>query len=405
MSMLDLLRLALARLGTHRLRTALTMLGIVIGVASVVALVAVGQGATSGITNRLEGLGTNLLTINAGRSTSSFTRGAAGSATTLTLDDAAAIAELTGVAGIAPQLSTSAFVVAGSENTTTTIIGTTPDYPLVRSYQVWQGSFLTDTSVEAGLRIAVLGATTADDLGLDASAIGTEIRINGIPFRIVGILQAKGGTGAVSPDDEILVPLTSVQQYFTGSSTDSVRSIGVSVAAAGQMETVKTAITTTLEYRHNIAATASDDFSIMDQTQLIDTASSVSTLLTILLAGIGSISLLVGGIGIMNIMLVSVRERTREIGIRKAIGARGRDILLQFLVEALVISLLGGLIGIAIGLGASAVIGALAGWGFAFNPLTLVVATGFSLIVGVVFGVWPARQAARLDPIASLRYE
>jgi putative ABC transport system permease protein len=403
--LLELVGLALARLGTSRMRAALTMLGIVIGVGSVVALVAVGQGASSGITNRIESLGTNLLTVNAGASISTGTRGAAGSATTLTLDDATAIAKLSGVAAVAPQLSTSAFVVAGTSNTTTTVIGTTQDYPTVRAYAVWQGRFLTDTSVESELRVAVLGATTAEDLGLDASAVGTDITIGGIPFQVAGILQAKGGTGMDNPDDEILIPVSTMKRYFTGSSSSGVRSIGVSVSTATQMTAVKAAITATLEDRHTIAASASDDFTVADQTQLLSTATSVYGLLTVLLAGVASISLVVGGIGIMNIMLVSVRERTREIGIRKAVGARSRDILLQFLIEALVLSLLGGLIGIVVGLAASAVIGALAGWGFVFNPLTLVAATGFSLVVGVVFGVWPARQAAGLDPIVALRFE
>ncbi|MBP1704801.1 MAG: ABC-type antimicrobial peptide transport system, permease component [Chloroflexi bacterium] len=208
MSVLELIRLALARLGTSRLRTALTMLGMIIGVASVVALAAVGQGATSGITSRIEGLGTNLLTINAGASFSGGTRGAFGSATTLTLDDVAAISQISGVAGVAPELSSSAFVVAGGENTTTTIIGTTADYPLVRNYQVWQGTFLTDTSVEAGLRVTVLGATTASDLGLGADAVGTDISIAGLPFRVIGILQTKGGSGFQSADDQVMVPLS-----------------------------------------------------------------------------------------------------------------------------------------------------------------------------------------------------
>jgi putative ABC transport system permease protein len=405
MTLLELVRLAIGRLGTSRARSFLTMLGIIIGVGSVVALVGVGQGASSGIANRITSLGTNLLTVNAGRSTSAGVRGSAGSATTLSLGDATAIAALSGVAAVSPELSTSAYVVDGTQNTTTTILGTTQDYPTVRAYAVWQGRFLSDTSVEQSLRVAVLGATTADDLGLDASSIGTEIQIAGVPFQVVGILQAKGTTSSTSADDQILVPVSTLKRYFTGTSSTGVRSIGVSVATAEQMESVKAEITALLETRHNLASTASDDFSVADQTQLLSTATSVYSLLTVLLAGVASISLVVGGIGIMNIMLVSVRERTREIGIRKAIGARGRDILLQFLVEALVLSLLGGLLGILAGVGASVVIGQVAGWGFVFNPVTVVAATGFSLVVGVVFGVWPARQAARLNPIAALRFE
>jgi putative ABC transport system permease protein len=405
MRLMELVRLAVSRLGTSRVRSALTMLGIIIGVASVVALVAVGQGASSGITSRITSLGTNLLTINAGATFTGFTRGAAGSATTLTLDDANAVSKLTGVAAVSPELSTSKFVVNGSENTTTTILGTNQNYTAVRAYTMWQGSMLSDTEVESDLRVAVVGATTAEDLGLTASAIGKEISIGGIPFNVVGILQSKGSTSSTSADDQILIPVSTLKKYFTGSASTGVRSIGVSVATASQMETVKAEITTLLEDRHNIASTASDDFSVADQTQLLSTATSVYSLLTVLLAGVASISLVVGGIGIMNIMLVSVRERTREIGIRKAIGAKNRDILLQFLVEALVLSILGGLIGIVFGLVASAVIGGLAGWGFVFNPVTLLAATVFSLVVGVVFGVWPARQAAKLNPIAALRFE
>jgi putative ABC transport system permease protein len=403
MKVMELIHLALSRLGSSRLRAALTMLGVIIGVASVVSLVAVGQGATSGVTKQLQGLGTNLLTVNPGATTTGFTRGAAGSANTLTIADALAIGALTGVAAVEPEVSTSQFVVAGSVNTTTTILGTTGGYTQVRNFDVWQGATLNGAAVDEHLQVAVLGATTADDLGLTASSIGSTITIGGLPFKVVGILQAKGSTGPTSQDDQILVPYTTVQDQFVPG--DTVRTVGISVASADQIDTVKAEITTLLETRHDIAIGGTDDFTIADQAQLLTTVSGVSDLLTLLLAGIASISLLVGGIGIMNIMLVSVRERTREIGIRKAIGARGRDILAQFLVEALVLSLLGGLIGIVLGLAVSYLIGTLAGWGFVFSPVTPVVAVLFSLLVGVVFGVWPARQAARLDPIVALRYE
>ena len=395
MSLGELLRLALSRLRTSRLRAALTMLGVIIGVASVVALVGVGQGTTSNITNRLSSLGTNLLTISP--------TGGGASSGSLTLGDADAIAELSTVAGVAPEASTSQLVAAGDKTSTTTIIGTTPAYPSVRAYDLWQGTFLTDPSVDRDLRVAVLGATTATNLGLGATDLGSQITIGGIPFQVIGILQAKGGSGFQDPDDQVMVPVGVVQKYFVGG--DSVRTIGVSVAEADQMTATKAALTALLRDRHDLAAADDADFNIFDQAQLLETASSISATLTLLLGGIASISLVVGGIGIMNIMLVSVRERTREIGIRKAVGARGRDILAQFLVEALTLSLLGGLIGIAVGLGVSALIGRLAGWGFTFSPATVAVAVLFSLAVGVVFGVWPARQAARLDPISALRYE
>jgi putative ABC transport system permease protein len=396
MSLLELLRLALSRLRTSRLRAALTMLGVIIGVASVVALVGVGQGTTSDITSRLSSLGTNLLTVNP-------TNQGSGGSTTLTLEDADAIAAIGGVAAVAPEVSTSLTVAAGDETTDTTVVGTSQAYADVRAYDIWQGTFLTDTAVDQGLRVAVLGKTTADDLGLTDQDLGTDISIDGIPFTVIGILQPKGGSGFQDPDDQVMVPVGTVQKYFVGG--DSVRTIGISTTDADSMESAKTAMTALLRERHDLASADDDDFDIFDQTQLLEAASSISGTLTLLLGGIASISLVVGGIGIMNIMLVSVRERTREIGIRKAIGARGRDILAPFLVEALTLSLLGGLIGIALGLAVSAGIGQLAGWGFAFDPTTVVAAVTFSLAVGVVFGVWPARQAARLDPINALRYE
>ncbi len=402
MTALELIRLAISRLGTSRLRAVLTMLGVIIGVGSIVALVAVAQGATSGITDRIQGLGTNLLTVSPGATRNGFTRLALGSATTLTTEDAQAIAAASGVAAVAPELSTQKLVIAGLQNTTTSIIGTTPAYLEVRTYTMWQGSFFNQAALDGSLRVAVLGSTTADNLGLDGSSIGQTIQIGGIPFHLVGIMQPKGSSGITSQDDQVLIPISTAQHYFVGG--DKVRSISVSVASASQIDATQGELTALLEQRHGTNGT-NDDFTITSQAQLLSTFSSITGLLTVLLGGIASISLVVGGIGIMNIMLVSVRERTREIGIRKAIGARSSDILFQFLVEALVLSLLGGVIGIVVGLAASLLIGQIAGWGFIFNPLTVVVAVGFSLVVGVVFGVWPARAAARLDPIASLRYE
>ncbi len=402
MNALEMVRLALSRLGTSRLRAILTMLGVIIGVGSIVALVAVAEGATSGITNRIQGLGTNLLTVSPGFTRTGFTRSALGSATTLTLADADAIAQASDVAAVAPELTTQKVVLAGTQNETASVIGTTPAYPDVFTYTMWQGSFLNQAAVDHSLRVAVIGATTADNLGLNGSSIGQTIEIGGIPFELVGIMQPKGTSGSTSQDDEVLIPITTAQHYFVGST--NVRTIGVSVSTASAITTTQAELTALMEERHGTNGT-NDDFTITSQAQLLSTFSSITGLLTVLLGGIASISLIVGGIGIMNIMLVSVRERTREIGIRKAVGARGGDILLQFLIEALVLSIAGGVVGILVGVLASVVIGAFAGWGFIFNPFTVVVAVGFSLIVGVVFGVWPARQAARLDPITALRYE
>jgi len=395
MSSIELIRLALSRLRRGRVRAALTMLGVIIGVASVVGLVSVGKGTTASITRQLSSLGTNLLTI-------SPTGG--GSSSTLTLDDAAAIASVEGLAGVAPEIQTQAVVATSSSNTTSTsVVGTSADYLTVRAYEVWQGAFLSPIAVDRGLRQVVLGATVATDLGLGAEAIGSQVTIGGLPFEVIGILQPKGGAGFANPDDQVLVPLAVVSKYFVGGT--GVRTVGVSVADGYDMQAARDSISQLLRVRHGIGTTDTDDFQIFDQTQLLAAASTISGTLTLLLGGIASIALIVGGIGIMNIMLVSVRERTREIGIRKALGARGRDILSQFLIEALTLSIIGGLIGVLVGLVVSAVIGKLAGWGFIFDPNTIAVATVFSLAVGIVFGVWPARQAARLDPVIALRYE
>jgi putative ABC transport system permease protein len=394
MSALELVGLALSRLRRARVRAALTMLGVVIGVASVVGLVSVGRGTTARITEQLSSLGTNLLTI----SPSGFSDGS------LTIGDATAIAGIEGLAAVAPEIQAQGVVATSATNTTSTsVVGTSAEYARVRAYDVWQGSFLSQVDVDQALRTVVLGASVATNLGLGAEAVGTSITIDGIPFQVVGILQPKGGAGFSNPDDEVLIPLATVSKYFVGGT--GVRAIGVSVADGVDMQSMKDAIAELLRVRHGIAATDSDDFQIFDQTQLLQAASTISDTLTLLLGGIASIALVVGGIGIMNIMLVSVRERTREIGIRKALGARRRDILSQFLIEAVTLSLVGGLIGILAGLVVSALIGRLAGWGFIFDPATVAVATVFSLVVGVVFGVWPARQAARLDPVVALRYE
>jgi putative ABC transport system permease protein len=396
----DLIRLALSRLGTGKLRTALTMLGIIIGVASVVALVSVAEGATKGISDQLQSLGTNLVTVSPGFTRTGATRGAIGSATTLTLADADSLVGLDGVQAVAPELTTNNLIVAGTQNETTRIVGTTPAYLSVFAYDMWVGSFINQASVDHNLRVAVIGATTADNLSLTNSSVGTTITIGGLPFQLIGILQPKGGS--TTADDQVIIPLSTAHELFIGS--NNVSAIGLSATSQDAIPTVSAEITATLEQRHGIT-NGVDDFTIATQAQLLGTVSSVSDVLTLLLAGIASISLLVGGIGIMNIMLVSVRERTREIGIRKAIGARRRDILSQFLVEALALSLAGGVIGIGVGVLVSFGIGVDAGWGFVFNPATVVVAVGFSIIVGIVFGVWPASQAARLDPVVALRYE
>ena len=403
MNLLELIRLALSRLGTSRMRSALTMLGVIIGTAAVVALVSVGQGATAGITSQIESLGTNLLTISAGSTFSGITRLGSGTANSLTIDDAVAVSQLGGVVAVAPEVTTQQLVVSARDNTTTTVVGTTASYAPVRSANVANGAFLNNAAVEHRLRVAVLGSETATDLDINESDLGREVSIGGLPFVVVGILEAKGGLGQFSPDDVVYIPLSVAQHQFVG--TESVRTISVSVLDQSSIDLAKAAITAELRQRHGITGGEDDDFNILDQSQLLAAFGTITALLTVLLAGIASIALAVGGIGIMNIMLVSVRERTREIGIRKAVGARGRDILAQFLIEALALSSIGGAVGIVLGVAVSAVIGAIAGWGLQLSATTIIAAVAFSLLTGVIFGVWPARQAAKLDPIAALRYE
>ena len=306
MKLTDLVGLALSRLGTGKLRTALTMLGIIIGVASVVALVSVAEGATKGISNQLQSLGTNLITVSPGFTRTGATRGAIGSATTLTLEDANSLAALDGVQAIAPELSTSKLVVVGSQNETTRVVGTTPGYLSVFAYTIWAGTFLNQASVDNNLRVAVIGATTADNLSLTPGSIGSTIYVGGLPFELIGITQPKGGTSTA--DDQVMIPLSTAHELFIGST--SVSAIGLSATSQDGIDAVSSEITATLEQRHGIT-NGVDDFTIATQAQLLGTVSSVSDVLTLLLAGIASISLLVGGIGIMNIMLVSVRERTR----------------------------------------------------------------------------------------------
>jgi putative ABC transport system permease protein len=405
MSFVEALRLALRRLGTNPLRTALTTLGVVIGVASLVALIGVGEGTQTAITNQIAGLGTNLLSVNAGSSVVGGVRGAAGSASTLTTSDATAIAALPGVAGVAPEMAVSNVVVVnGRTNSTTSLTGTTPAEASVRNYSIQAGTYLTDLSVSRGLRVAVLGPTTVTDLNATpTSIIGQTITVDGIPFTVIGVTQPKGGSGFTNPDDVVFAPISAVQSRLTGAS--SLRTIGVSLQDPSQLAYVESEITALLRYRHDLASSASDDFTMVSQDQLLSVASTTTATIRNFLIGIAAIALVVGGIGIANTMLVSVRERVREIGTRKAIGARRRDITRQFLVEAVIVTLGGAVVGVLLGVAVTGLVGSAVN--VPASPTLSGIALAFvsALLVGVVAGYWPARQASRLDPVEALRYE
>jgi macrolide transport system ATP-binding/permease protein len=400
-------RSAARSLWQNRMRAVLTALGILIGVGAVIAMVSVGQGSTASIQNRIQGLGSNLLTVMAGSVNSrGGVRQGFGSATTLTYEDADAIREkIDGVVGVAPEMESRVQARYLGNTWTTSVVGTTADYPSVRNWNTSSGAFFTEEDNRAKHTVAVLGVDVVTNLfGEGADPIGKVVKLGPVSFKVVGVLEQKGTGGSFfSQDNTILVPILTAQARFTGRKI--IRSMGVSVGEKGEMNAVKADISALLRQRHEIAADGSaDDFTITSQEDILKTVQSVSQTMTLLLASIAGISLLVGGIGIMNIMLVSVTERTREIGIRKALGARRRDILAQFLTEAVILSGIGGLLGWGLGWIAAQVISRL-GTTTVIAPATVVLALGFSVAVGVFFGIYPANKASRMDPIQALHFE
>jgi macrolide transport system ATP-binding/permease protein len=390
----------------NKMRAVLTILGILIGVGAVIAMVSVGQGATANVTQRIQGLGSNFLTITPGSANVGGMRQGSGSAATLTSDDAAAIkASIPDIVGVEPENNSRVQMKYQKSNWQTSLTGTTADYPAVRSWNVASGAFFTDEDNRAKRNVVVLGQDVVTNLfGADEDPVGRTVKIGSDSFRVVGVLEQKGaGGGFFSQDDTAIIPINTMYVRFRH--TKSVRSIGVTVADKDRLEAVKADITALLQQRHKIAEGAADDFSVVTQQDVLQTVQGVSQVMTLLLGAIGGISLLVGGIGIMNIMLVSVTERTREIGIRKALGARRRDIMAQFLVEAIILSGLGGLLGWALGAIASQLISRFGNMTVVLTMGTVGLAIGFSLAVGLFFGIYPARKASRMDPIQALHFE
>ncbi len=397
----ELLRSALRSLGGNRLRTALTMLGVVIGVGSVVGMIALGEGARKSVEGSIRSMGTNLLSIRPGSPSRFGVR--SGTSETLTEGDARAIEDLPGIAAMAPDATGMAQVEYLTNNASTVVVGATPEWLGVRAFELADGAFIRPPDLVARRRVAVLGSFVAQTLFAALDPIGERIQVKGVPFVVVGVLEEKGTSGFGNPDDQIVVPLTTYQSALFG--TDKLSGISVQVADGVAMDVVQADIERVIRSRHRIPEGQEDDFRVRSQTEMLQTMNEVTGAFTALLGGVAAVSLLVGGIGIMNIMLVSVRERTREIGIRKAVGARRRDILLQFLVEAIFVSVVGGLFGLALGYGLAFAMSRLANWEAVVPPYAVVLALGTSIGIGVVFGVWPARQAARLDPVEALRYE
>jgi len=400
-----LFKVAAQSIGKNKMRTALTMLGIVIGVAAVIIMVAVGQGAQSQIERQIGNLGTNMIVVTPGASTQGGVSQGAGTFNRLTLEDYEKL-EREGylLSGVSPVIFTRTQVIGPQGNWRTFINGVATDYQAIRDWPTSQGAFFAEMDVRTYRRVAVLGATVADNLFPSQDPVGQQVQLRDVPFDVIGVLTRKGQTaGGSDQDDVILVPYTTAETRLSGWSR--IGQILASTYSPGDIAAAQQEMRAILRESHGIPEGDDDDFTIRNQTDLVEAAQGTTEVMSILLAAIASVSLLVGGIGIMNIMLVSVTERTREIGIRMAVGARGGDVMRQFLIESIVMSLMGGLIGIAVGFAGASVLARLTGWSTVVAPEAVMLAVGFSAAVGVFFGFYPARKAAALNPIEALRHE
>jgi putative ABC transport system permease protein len=398
-------KIALDALVSNKLRSILTMLGIIIGVGAVIAMVSIGMGVRDKVQTSIASLGSNLIIVTPGAASTSGVRQAAGTNTTLTLKDAQAMSrEIAGIGAVAPSVGKQYQLVAGNMNWTTNVQGTTPEFMDVRNLSVQSGSFITNDDVDTRNRVAVIGSTVASSLFDNINPVGQQVRIGNAPFTVIGVLESKGqSAGGQDQDDMVIIPLTTAQERMMG--ITYVQTISVQAANSEVVDDVQDGVISLLRSRHGITGDKADDFTVRNLASVMATAQETTATITMLLGSIAAISLLVGGIGIMNIMLVSVTERTREIGIRKALGARYANILMQFLIEAVVIGVIGGAIGIAVGVGGSYIISSFAGWNTVITPMPILVSFGFSVGIGLFFGLYPARKAALLNPIDALRYE
>ncbi|MDP2861038.1 MAG: ABC transporter permease [bacterium] len=400
----EILTSAKEALALNKLRTALATLGVIIGIASVIALVSLGQASQMAVQAQIQSLGSNLLTVMPGAQTTGGVRQAAGGMTTLTYEDAKAISGIASVKGVSAELSRRGQITALRNNTNTQVLGVTPDYFTVRKVALGAGSFLSQKDVDGMGKVAVLGPQVVTDLfGEGANPIGETIRINRIAFRVIGTSASKGGSGFMNQDDMVFIPLTTAQKQLFGVS--NIGSVSVEAKSEAVMEEARNEIGYLLLARHKLSDPAQADFSILSQEDILGAAAQVTGTFTALLSGIAAISLLVGGIGIMNIMFVTVTERTREIGLRKALGAKKRWIILQFLTESVLLTIAGGILGMMLGIGLSFLIGRIINLPFTISLFSVFLAVGVSGGIGILFGWYPARKAASLNPIEALRYE